>query len=73
MAATEVLGYVAITVMVASYALEKVAPVFIAIFAIGCLMAALYAFLIAAYPFFVAEGIWAIVAARRWYTVRKPA
>ncbi len=73
MSATEMLGYAAITVMVTSYAMEKAAPVFVAIFAAGCAMAAVYAYLIASYPFVVAEGIWAVVAARRWLSVRNAA
>lgn len=70
MAATEVLGIVAIIIMVASYALEKRAPVFIAIFAVGCAMAAFYAFLIGSYPFLIAESIWAVIAFRRWMDTR---
>ncbi len=70
MAATEVLGIVAIIIMVASYALEKRAPVFIAIFAAGCAMAAFYAFLIGSYPFLIAESIWAVIALRRWMDTR---
>lgn len=63
---TEALGIVAITIMVGSYALEKKSPTFILSFAVGCALAALYAFLIKSYPFLVAEGLWAIIAARRW-------
>lgn len=70
MAPTEVLGIVAIIIMVASYALEKRAPVFIAIFAAGCAMAAFYAFLIGSYPFLIAESIWAVIAFRRWMDTR---
>ncbi len=71
MSATELLGYAAISIMVASYAMEKAAPVFVAIFALGCAMAAVYAYLIASYPFVVAEGIWAAVATRRWLVARR--
>ncbi len=64
----EALGTVAIVTMVISYALEKRHPVFIAIFAVGCALAAFYAFLIQSYPFLVAESIWAVIAFRRWQT-----
>ncbi len=67
MAHIETLGIVAIVIMVGSYALEKRAPVFIATFALGCAMAAVYAYLIGSYPFLIAEGLWAIIAARRWW------
>lgn len=71
MSATETLGIIAIVIMVSSYALEKRAPVFIAIFAAGCALAAFYAFLIGSYPFLIAESIWAVIAARRWIDARK--
>ncbi|MGH1539991.1 MAG: hypothetical protein ACRBHB_06195 [Arenicella sp.] len=62
----EVFGIVAVSIMVVSYALEKRAPIFIAIFAIACLMAAFYAYLVGSYPFLVAESIWALIAFLRW-------
>ncbi|WP_419913179.1 hypothetical protein [Hoeflea sp.] len=43
MAGTETLGIVAVFIMVASYALEHRHPVFVAIFASGCALAAVYA------------------------------
>ena len=67
MSPTEMLGLVAIVIMVGSYALEKRAPIFIAIFALGCALAAIYAFLIQSYPFLIAEGLWSVIAARRWW------
>lgn len=69
----EILGLVATTVMVASYALEARGSIFIAIFAFGCAMAATYAFLIGSYPFLIAEGLWSLIAFRRWrVATRKP-
>ena len=67
----EVLGIVAIVTMVASYAFEKRGTFFIAAFAAGCALAAVYAYLIDSYPFLIAEGIWAVIAARRWYVARR--
>ena len=69
----EILGIVAIATMVTCYALEKRGTVFIAAFAVGCALAAVYAYLIDSYPFLIAEGIWAVVAARRWQAARRPA
>jgi predicted ATP-dependent Lon-type protease len=66
MSGTEALGVFAIVIMVGSYALEKRSPVFIASFAVGCALAATYALLIKSYPFLIAEGIWAVIAANRW-------
>ncbi|MEX3008411.1 hypothetical protein [Hoeflea sp. TYP-13] len=67
---TESLGLIAIIIMVGAYALEDRSSVFIAIFAFGCALAAFYAFLIGSYPFLIAEGIWAVIAARRWVKAR---
>lgn len=66
MSGTEAFGILAIVIMVVSYALEKRSPVFIASFAVGCALAATYAFLIKSYPFLIAEGVWAVIAAIRW-------
>jgi len=62
----ELFGILAISTMVISYALEGCGRVFIAIFAIGCAMAAVYAWLIGSYPFLIAEAIWSVIAFRRW-------
>lgn len=67
---TEILGLVAITIMVGSYALEQRARIWIAIFAFGCVLAAVYAFLIQSYPFLIAEGLWAVIAVRRWWRAK---
>ena len=70
MANVETLGLIAIVIMVGSYALEERSHVFIATFAFGCALAAFYAYLIGSIPFLIAEGIWAVIAVRRWYRVR---
>lgn len=64
----EFLGLSAVVAMVVSYALEDRNTVFILIFAISCAVAAFYAFLITSYPFMIAEGVWALIAFRRWFT-----
>lgn len=64
----EPLGLVAVIIMVSAYALEHHHRNFIVLFAGGCSLAALYAFLIGSYPFLVAEGVWALIALRRWQT-----
>ncbi len=64
--AVELLGIAAIIIMVTSYALEKKAAVFIAIFAFGCALAAVYAYFLGSYPFLIAESIWAVIAFGRW-------
>ncbi len=64
--AVEGLGLVAVIIMVATYALEQRGRAFIAAFAFGCALAAIYALLIRSYPFMIAEGIWSVIAVRRW-------
>lgn len=71
MSVTEWLGVVAVIVMVSAYALEKRGPIFVAVFAAGCVTAAIYACLIGSYPFLIAETVWALIAARRWLEVRR--
>ena len=68
--ATEAVGVTAISVMVSSYALERRHRIFVAIFAVGCALAAVYALLIESYPFLIAESVWCVIATRRWYTER---
>jgi len=63
----ELVGIVAVAVMVLCYALEHRGRIYTAIFSFSCATAAAYAYLIESYPFLIAEGLWAIVAARRWY------
>lgn len=67
----ELLGIFAVTIMVASYALEHKHPLFILIFAAACALAAFYAYLINSYPFLIAEGLWSIIALRRYIKTRK--
>jgi hypothetical protein len=62
----ELLGLLAVCSMVACYALEDRRPSFTLAFAVSCVVAALYAFLIESYPFMLAEGVWAVIAYRKW-------
>ena len=63
----ELFGLLAVSSMVFCYALEDRGPSFTLAFAISCAVAALYAFLIEAYPFMLAEGVWAVIAFRKWW------
>lgn len=63
----ELIGFMAVCSMVACYAFEDTAPALTLAFAASCAVAALYAFLIGSYPFMLAEGVWAIIALRKWY------
>ncbi|HXE86344.1 MAG TPA: hypothetical protein VN524_06030 [Hyphomicrobiaceae bacterium] len=59
-------GLVAVTAMLAFYALEDRSPWFILAFAGACLLASAYGFLQDAWPVGVVEAIWAGVAVHRW-------
>jgi hypothetical protein len=56
--------------MLVTYAFEEHSPWFILAFAASCLLGSAYGFLQGAWPFGLVEGIWSIVAARRWWTIR---
>ena len=60
-------GLVAVSAMVACYALEPRSRWFVLGFAGACVLGSVYGFLQGAWPFGVVEAIWAIVAARRWW------
>lgn len=61
-------GVVAVGFMMAMYALERRHPLFVLAFAAGCLASAAYGFLSGAWPFGVVEGIWSVIAVRRYLT-----
>ncbi|MEM7099720.1 MAG: hypothetical protein AAF541_15745 [Pseudomonadota bacterium] len=63
----EIFGLIAIAFMVLFYALERLHPIYVFLFAMSCLASAVYAYLISSYPFFIAETIWAAVALQRWF------
>jgi hypothetical protein len=64
--AITIYGVVAVSFMMAMYALERRSRGFILAFAAGCLLSSVYGFLSGAWPFGVVELIWAGVAVRRY-------
>jgi hypothetical protein len=59
-------GLAAVTLMLATYALEERGPGFVLGFAAACGLASAYGFLAGTWPFGVVEAVWAAVALRRW-------
>ena len=57
--------------MLVFYSMEKRSRWFIVAFAAACALGSIYGFLQGAWPFGIVEAIWAIVAARRWWTESK--
>ena len=61
-----VFGVLAVGFMMSMYALEARARVFVLLFAVGCVLSSTYGFLSGAWPFGVVEGVWTLIALRRW-------
>jgi hypothetical protein len=64
-------GLFAVTAMLLCYAFDDRSPWFVLGFAGACLLGSIYGFLQGAWPFGLVEGIWSIVAARKWWTARQ--
>jgi hypothetical protein len=60
-------GLFAVTAMLICYALDERSHWWTLGFAGACLLGSAYGFLQGAWPFGLVEGVWAIVAARRWW------
>jgi hypothetical protein len=66
-----VFGLVAVSAMLACYALENRSHWFVPAFAGSCVLGSAYGFLQGAWPFGLVEAVWSLVALRRWFDVRK--
>jgi hypothetical protein len=58
--------------MLLAYALEKRSAWWVLVFALACAASSLYGWLAGTWPFGIVEGIWALVALRRWWLRRTP-
>lgn len=65
-------GVVALTFMMAMYALERRGRAYVLGFALGCGLSSAYGFMSGAWPFGVVELIWAGVALQRYRTGGSP-
>jgi len=65
-------GLVAVSLMLVFYALERRSAWYVLGFAAACAMGSVYGFLQGAWPFGLVEGIWSLVALRRFWTTRRP-
>lgn len=63
-------GFVAVCLMLGFYALEERSHWCVLGFAIACAMASSYGFLIGSWPFAGVEGVWSLVALRRFWLRR---
>ncbi len=64
---TLVFGSVAVASMLVMYALEDRSAWFVLAFAVACAASATYGVMIEAWPFAAIEGIWSVIAVRRWW------
>jgi hypothetical protein len=64
-------GLFAVSAMLLCYALEDRSTWYVLGFAGACALGSIYGFLQGAWPFGVVEGIWSIVAFRKWLRVPK--
>jgi hypothetical protein len=67
MSALTLFGMLAVTAMLAFYALEERSRSFVLLFAAACAASSVYGFLQGAWPFGVVEAIWTGVAVKRWH------
>lgn len=60
-------GLFAVSGMLVCYALDERSTWWTLGFSVMCLLGSIYGFLQGAWPFGLVEGVWSIVAARRWW------
>ena len=60
-------GLFAVTAMLVCYALENRSRWFILAFGRACMLGSVYGFMQGAWPFGLVEGVWSLVAVRRWW------
>ncbi|SDT91010.1 hypothetical protein SAMN05444156_0655 [Verrucomicrobium sp. GAS474] len=65
-------GFVSVSLMLLFYALEHRSHWFVLAFAVSCLMSSIYGFLQGAWPFGLVEGVWTLVALKRWFSLKSP-
>jgi hypothetical protein len=70
MTALSAFGLFAVTMMLVCYAFEDRDPWFVFGFAVACALGSTYGFLQGAWPFGLVEGVWSLVAARKWWMQR---
>jgi len=64
-------GVFAVSAMLLCYAMEDRSPWWVLGFALSCVAGSVYGFLQGAWPFGLLEGVWSLVAGRRWWRLRQ--
>ncbi len=70
MSTLTVFGACSVATMLLAYALEQRSSLWVLMFALACAASSLYGWLAGTWPFGVVEGVWALVALRRWWVRR---
>ena len=70
MSALTAFGLFAVTAMLVCYAMEARSPRWTLGFAGACLLGSVYGFMQGAWPFGLVEGVWTLVAVRKWTKLR---
>jgi len=70
MDALSLFGLFAVSAMLLCYAMESRSPWWTLAFAGSCALGSAYGFMQGAWPFGLVEGVWSIVAARKWWKIR---
>jgi hypothetical protein len=65
-------GLFAVTAMVICYALEDRSRWYVPGFAGACVLSSVYGFLQGVWPFGLVEGVWSVIALRRWLQLGQP-
>ncbi len=60
-------GFFAVSAMLICYALEERSRWYVLAFAGTCALSSAYGFLAGTWPFGLVEGVWSMVALRRWW------
>ena len=66
-------GLVAVSAMLICYAMEARSPWWTLAFAGSCALGSAYGFAQGAWPFGLVEAVWAAVALRKWWALRRGA
>lgn len=64
-------GLIAVVLMLVCYGLEDRHCGYILGFAVACSLGSVYGILQGAWPFGLVEGVWSLVALRRWWKKRR--
>ena len=65
-----IFGACAVSIMLVSYALEQRSTWWILVFAFACTASSAYGWMSGTWPFGIVEGVWSLVALRRWWLQR---